>query len=400
MKPVGMLVLVAGALAALTVGSGAAAPPTLLAVVGHGRAARLATVDPTTLRPVGRSTQVGYYQWPWTRSPDGSRIALVRDPARIRIVDVKRMRTVSAFSLQGSVVDAIAWVRPRLIMAVLGEYAVVGVDPVAKRVVWSRPLPGMLSSVEPTADGFVLLLEAVPVDGKNVSGPTPLVTVGADGKVRSVVLDRIRSSSTAHSEPPPTSEYRRPGLAVDVAGNRAYVVGAGEPVAAIDLASLGVSYHGGSRVLAKAVNGPERHAVWIGNGLFAVTGVDAHATTTPGGDEHWWYTPAGLSVVDTHDWSWSPIDPNATSVLVAGDELLATAWLYDSTGPTVTGIGVAAYTLDGAPRFHVLGNAVVDLYAAAGRVYAVGDGVTVIDSATGKIVHAVVRPAVFPLTGF
>jgi hypothetical protein len=87
-------------------------------------------------------------------------------------------------------------------------------------------------------------------------------------------------------------------------------------------------------------------------------------------------------------------------VLVANGLLLATAWIYDSTGPTVAGIGVAAYALDGTPRFHVLDGTVVDVWAAAGLVYASNKGVTVVDAGSGRIVNTVLRSDVVPLTAF
>jgi hypothetical protein len=44
---------------------------------------RLGYVDPETLELVGRSTQVGYYQWPSARSPDGTRPALARSTSEM-----------------------------------------------------------------------------------------------------------------------------------------------------------------------------------------------------------------------------------------------------------------------------------------------------------------------------
>jgi hypothetical protein len=294
-----------------------------------------------------------------------------------------------------------AWIKPRLLLAAVGEYTVVGVDPVAKRIRWRRFLPSGLEGLEATDTGFVLLLGPVGADGTKSNGPTRLVTVGSDGSLRSAVLDRIRSSFPDFTEPSPSNEYRRPGLAVDRVGKRAYEVGAGEPVAEVDLTTMTVTYHGGSRTLAKGVNGPQREATWIGDGQVAVTGTDAHAVVTKknGRDDlHWWYTPAGLSLVDTRDWSWKLIDPDASSVLVANGLLLASAWIYDSEGPTQSGIGVAAYGLDGTPRFHLLDGAVVDVVAGAGFVYAWHNGVTVIDPVYGRVVNTVARADVFPLT--
>src|SRR5262245_30970066 len=81
----------------------------VLAIVGLETNARLGYVDPATLELVGRSTQVGYYTWPAARSPDGSKLALARDYLRdgLRIVDLRRMRTLKAFRLTAGVPDGL-----------------------------------------------------------------------------------------------------------------------------------------------------------------------------------------------------------------------------------------------------------------------------------------------------
>ena len=368
-----LLALAAVLTAALAAGAVTASPQPLLAAVGEGSATRLTAVDPLTLAPVGRSMQIGRYVFPSARSPDGTQLVLARtDRASLRVVDLRRMKTLRAFPLGGSYVDGIAWLEPRLVVAVVDGFRAVGVDPVSKRVRWRVALPNQVESIERSPSGFVLLVRSGEWPPSGI-GPTTLLTIGAAGKLRSVLLDRIRSGAD-FTETPPTVELRRPGLAVDPVGNRAFVIGAGEPFAEVDLAAMTVAYHGGSgsRSLAKAVNGPERNATWLGNGLIAVTGSDAHSVVgTKDGQsfEHVWWTPAGLTLVDTKDWSSRLIDPNATSVEVANGLLLATAWTYDSAVSAATGIGLAAYSLDGTPRFHLLAGPVASIQAGAGMAY-------------------------------
>ncbi len=398
MKRALALLTVAVAAAAASVSAAGGSPSALLAAVGEGSSARLAAVDPLTLAPIGRSTQIGRYTSRWARSPDGTQLVLARDDrASLRVVDLRRMKTLRAFWVGGGTIDALAWLEPRLLVAVVDGFVAVGADPVSKRVRWRRYLPSQLEAIERTASGFAVLVRAGDSPATGL-GPTELVAIGAGGSLRTAVLDRIRSGLPDYTQSPPSTEYRQPGLAVDAAGGKAYVVGADEPVAEVDLATMAVTYHGGSRTLAKAVSGPQRSAVWVGDGLLAVTGTDGHVEAGPS-EEHWWVTPAGLSLVDTRDWTWRTIDRDATAVRVAGRLLLASSWVYDSNGPTVTGMGLAAYGLDGTPRFHVLGRSPVDVLTTwGGLVYAVHDGVTVVDPAAGRVVGAAARQDVYPLT--
>jgi hypothetical protein len=91
-----VVVAASAALASTSRGS----PSTLLAAVGQGQATRLTAVDPLTLEPVGRSTQIGRYASRWARSPDGAQLVLARDDrAGLRVVDLRKMKTVRAFSI-------------------------------------------------------------------------------------------------------------------------------------------------------------------------------------------------------------------------------------------------------------------------------------------------------------
>src|SRR5207253_10907972 len=125
--------------------------------------------------------------------------------------------------LGGSYVDGIAWLEPRLVVAVVDGFRALGVDPVSKRVRWRVDLPNQVESIERSPSGFVLLVRSGEWPPSGI-GPTTLLTIGAAGKLRSVLLDRIRSGENDFSETPATSEFRRPGLAVDPAGNCAYVI--------------------------------------------------------------------------------------------------------------------------------------------------------------------------------
>jgi hypothetical protein len=386
------LVLVAALAALATVQTGAAKEGTVLAVVGVDSKARLGHIDPVSLSLVGRSTQVGYYSWPGARSPDGSRLALARNYifTGLRIVDLRRMRTVKAFRSPHDEIQALAWVSPRKLVAMAGGHWVFAVDPVTGKRLWERHFAAALNTTARTADGFVFL-STQPVDYRDAIAPTTLTTVSSAGVVRSIVLDRVRTGSREPDETNPLGAQRRAGLAVDVAGNRAFVVGAGEPVAEIDLRTLAVSYHGGSRTLAKLLDGPFREAAWLPNGTIAVTGYDAHISRKANGDIDESQTPAGLAIVDTRDWSWRTVDSATSSLAVSADALVA----YSSFQST----GLGVYGLDGAARVRALQDAVQDVQLGGGMAFAsMGDAtgwkIAVVDLRSGRVMNAVSRPNV------
>jgi hypothetical protein len=362
---------------------GAAKNTGVLAVVGLDTQARLGYVDPATLKLVGRSTQVGYYTGPSARSPDGTRLALARSYLRdgLRIVDLKRMRTIKAFQLAAGFPDGLAWVAPRKILVAENGLSVVAVDPTTGKQLWRRSVPASYDRVARSAGGFVLI--SAPHDYEHAVGATTLSTVGATGVVRSVVLDRILTGAREPDESNPAGAQRRAGLAVDVGGNRAFVVGAGEPVAEIDLGSLAVTYHGGTRTLSKLLDGPYREATWLPNGTIAVTGYDGHVATDTNGIIGESQTPAGLTIVDARDWSSRLVDPSTDSVVLAGDLLLAYSWFQ--------GAGLGVFSLDGSTRLHALAGPIQSVQVGAGMAFATmqnGTGwkLAVLDLATGRVV--------------
>jgi len=153
--------------------------------------------------------------------------------------------------------------------------------------------------------------------------------VDAEGRVWSRTLDCITIGFRHVGD---TYEQRQAGFAVDSASRRAFVVGGDYTIAAVDLASRAVSYHGGSsRWLAKEVPGPMRWARWLGNDLIAVAGMD-------GLDRD------GLRIVDTRDWSTRFVDSDSVNLTVASNVLLGSA-------PFCCPLKVAAYALDGTPRY-------------------------------------------------
>jgi hypothetical protein len=181
------------------------------------------------------------------------------------------------------------------------------------------------------------------------------------------------------------------------------VVGADEPIAEIDLAAMSVTYHGGSRTLAKAVSGPERAAMWLGNGMVAVAGVDSSVTTDAQGRLRQARTPSGLALIDTRAWTARLLQPDAAAATVVGRSLLAYGTGYDSAGG-ITGSGLTIYGLDGTPRLHLFGRTPIwDVRARGGLAYAFvadRDGrVLVVDPVAGRTLASVKKPDIALLLG-
>src|SRR5207253_3469117 len=113
-----------------------------------------------------------------------------------------------------------------------------------------------------------------------------------------------------------------PALAVDPSGKRAAVVGSGGLVAEVDLDTLAVAYHPqAARSPAragKAFEGWHRDALWLPNGTLAVTGMD-YQWTVKNGAEEMSGTPAGVTLVDTRQWTSRVVDDGASSLARAGD---------------------------------------------------------------------------------
>jgi hypothetical protein len=372
--------------------SAAAAPraPLLGFVLERGALAR---IDARTLRPLpGRRIETGSggcvprsggqacFALPaWTRSPGGSRIAVARNGRRaahsLRLVDVKPLRVSADLRLAGGPVGLLAWLVPRRLLAVqevccAERQRLLAIDSSSGEVLARRALRGTALRVARTARVLVLLVAPA-----NAIGPARLVVADGRGGVRVVRLRRVRAGSRLVNRSSFRTRRRLPGLAVDGAGRRAFVVEFGR-VAEVDLDNLAVTHHDlvqparpatrpGHRrrraMHAKAADARTRVANWLGGGLLAVSGADEEDRTRA--------RPAGLSLIDTRTWATRTIEPGAADFVVAGDLLLATG--PGDPSADGSGIGLAAYGFDGRERFRLFEGSeawVQEVYG--GRAYA------------------------------
>lgn len=388
-------------------------PKTVLALEWSGESVSLVRADAKTLRPArGRSLPLARHAYGPSLSPDGKLVALGGESGDVWLVDTRRLRVAGSVQAEGfgHVVET-AWLGGRLVAIVdrccSEEGATEGLtvsvlDPVRKRGVMGHTLNGSIQAAERTDSKLVLL-----IGPRADLGTARLVVVDAEGGMATVSLGRIAAGveiRTGHT----VSRSARPGLALDRERNRAFVVGAGAPVAEVDLTTLSVQYHElGTPVsllgrlrdwlepeaVAKVMpNGPERHARWLGNGYLAVWGLDNTTTLDQRGNGQMRQSAAGVKLIDTHDWSVRTLDRQASGLAVAHRTLLAFGWLWDSSVQEAGGVGLTAYGEDGSPQFHRFG--AVPLYA----VHVVGSrafvpvsesAYAVLDPQTGRVLRRI-----------
>lgn len=358
----------------------------LLALEMQAESERLTLVelDPVTL---ARSRSLALHEKSvssWSRSPDGRWLALGPwDVARIMIVDRMSMRLARELRvppgrvtrgrdvvLHGRYAQELVWISERRLVALVGSCCTPGTtvtvfDPENGRVVAERAVPGSVRGVARLPDGLVLVLGRVPI------GPARLAVVGPDGRVRTAALPRTRVGERRLGGY--AMEARVAGLAVDPASRRAYVLGADEPVAEVDLHTLRVTYHAlaparSLQMRTKDIRGPYRTAKWVGDGVLAVTGWNARRPA--GGGPR--FDPAGVHLVDTRLWKRHTLAPRAQWFAVSGETLVV---------PLTAGLAV--FRPDGVERLRVPGR-FGGVQAIDGRAYAWEEGsILVIDLVAG-----------------
>ncbi len=349
---------------------------------------QLARLDPDTMRLAGRRVPLAREPLGWSFSPDRSRLVTgsTARGARLRFVDLRRMRLLGdvTVSRRGSGIAA-AWVGPRRVLSVVvlpgccgaGDTVVAAVDTARRRVLWRQRLGGSLQEGERLGRSLLLVLGP---RGAAI-GPSRLVQVGPHGPTRSVALPEIISGTRPSGT---VTESWSPGLAVDRAGGRAFVVQARAPVTEVDLRTFAVQPHPlhiNARAADDALRGPQRDALWLGRGKLAITGLD-HTTVADG---HSCERPAGLTLVDTRHWVAREIDARTTDVALASDTLLASSFVYGPCRHGATGSGVSGYSLAGRRKFHLFGQAPVLVQPVGGNALVGGMGATMlIDARSGR----------------
>jgi hypothetical protein len=372
-------------------------PAYVVAVFFHnsGPGSEVARVDPLTLEPSRRVLPLaGGSAWMTAFSPDRKTLAVSGGlgVASVELVDLRRMRSLGAVDLEmDGDLRFLSWERG--LFAVVDDYerrAVVSIDPRSRTVQARHPVDGTILQVESGLAGQVVLL----LGPRSGIGPLRLAVVGGKGMTVAAVPKLTGGTSVERDGDDVRAREVIPALVVDREGRRALVYSEGT-VVEISLDDLTAATHDVSEPVsvwhrfrdwleptaqAKIVEGYYRSGEWIGDGRFAVSGMDFAEEKS---------TAAGLAIVDTESWTLRKVADGATELAVSGDTLLTFGYHANE--------GVRGYDLTGRERFHLLRGRGAWVQLVGGLAYAqIGDGrrIAVIDPATGRKIGeaAVNRP--------
>jgi hypothetical protein len=352
----------------------------------------LVPYDPVRLVPSGAPIRMGQFGHAWSISPDRQRLvaaAGVRrngEPTAVRIVDLARQRVEGTVTLPGefSRVTATAWIRGRVLVVVSGSSAtrVYAVDPDRRVTVSHIEFPGTVVPGERAQSSLVLLLAA-----PNQIGPATIAVVDQSPRVRTVVLEKIAVGTTTTGDGAERRmTIRRPALTLGPSGQRAFVIGAGEPPAAIDLRTLLVRYAPVRLTAAanKRVEGSMRTAETLPDGRIVV-GASVYGATAA-------ENTAGLWLIDPKDWSRRVLSTKWTWFRVAGGLIFARG---------ENGVGLRIIQPSGTTRELFRTGSVARVTVVGPRAFVTFFGTSikaaVVELGTGRVVRHPV-PA-YPLVG-
>ncbi len=341
-------------------------------VSGSQADATLSQVDPATLRPVGRSLRVGVFNADRAFSPDGSTLALVSQKrAVLRFVDLGRMRATgqATLAMEGDV-QWLRWTSRGLVALVdlARGSKLVWLDPSTRKITRTLRYRGEL--VDPRlANGRIVAVEwpSGRVD------PIRLNVIDADGRARSTRVERIQGGWERRGGQ--VVRMAEPGLAVDPAGERAWVADGDGEICEVTLASLSVRC-AAVRTLAK--NGSpwsRRQLKLVAPGTLALSGWEK-PTAGPRAPR-----AIGLWLVDTTRWERRLLDREIDSFRAAAGVVVG-----------VRRNGVTAYGSDGARRYGIEEPRQLGVIATTGPYLYVprSDGRTVVaDLASGRVLGRV-----------
>ncbi len=343
----------------------------------------LVPYDPVRLVPAGPAIRMGHFAHAWSMSPDRSRLvaaagwrATKGEPAALRFVDLASGRIEGTLSLPGEFrrVTATAWVRGRVLAVFSGSDSttVYSIDPDKRLTISQVEFPGTVVLGERTRNSVVLLL-ATP----GLIGPATVAVVDQSPRVRTVLLDRISAGMTVTGTGPERrTTVRRPGLALAPSGERAFVFGANEPAAAIDLRTLAVRYPLLRMIAAvkKQGEGSVRTAATLPDGRIVVSGFDFGVAGS-----------TSLQLVNPKDWSSRALDP-------------ATSWFRVGGGMVFThgarGTGLRILKPSGSVMELFPGRSVGSVHVVGPRAFVTFIGAkqkaAVIELGTGRVVRQTV----------
>ena len=384
-----VVAVLAAALAVVLAPAAAERDAPLLGIAQIGREGHLAHLDPETLRPLrtGAFLTNGYAVAP-ALSPDAAKVVLGSTSSLgVRIVDVATLQRDLEIraDVPGAHVVATAWPSDgRLVVGGVrccpSSLVVATMDVAARKVLRVRTVAGTPVAGARTADGLAFVV--APAAG---IGPARLVVADAE-RLRVVKLPlRAGRAWPRTRRGPVVGTQLVPGLAVDPAAGRAYVFPAAGAAVEMALATGRVTTHTlVRRTTAKALEGPDRDARWLGNGLVALAGLDEHALVR-GTSVEVSAEPAGLVLVDVRRWTSRVVDRTATRVTVGGGLLFAHGDWRATPRP------IRAFDFTGRLRFELSGlSPSAWLQTAGDRAYVGG---SVIELPSGRVLRRLATEA-------
>ena len=352
--------------------------------IGRTDSDEIGWFDPVTLRATSTYRAALPEQTSmWAVSPDGALLAIGLTNG-VRIIDTDTLRPVT--DLESSAAGLRLDVVVQQVLVSVGSQQVSVWD---ARVGRTRhlELPGNVVTSYAASDRLLLVTSQ---EGPDQLGPTHLVQIDLSGP-RSVELEGLRAGLD-----PNRGEHGvrlTPGLAFDAERERAFVVPPEGPIAEVDLDEMAVRFRRPAesvlqsvasalvrRASAKLGEWSHVRAVWLGDGLLAVSGERGSTMDLDVG-------AAGVSLVDTRDWTVCILDPRPTHVAVSGGVLLA--WGGADFGE-FGGTGLIGYDLTDGSRWHRFGRQYLDMQVYGRYAYAInswhGWRVRTLDVETGNVI--------------
>lgn len=358
----------ATALAALALPAASAAPERYWGLSYSQNSVTLHRVDPVRLKPLGASLALGLFDSERAVSPDGSTLAVTaRDRPVVRFVDLERMRVLGEARLAvAGEVHVLRWTL-RGLVAVVDPPAgskLVWVDPERRRVTRVLRYRGELAD-------FRLASERIAVvewPGSRV-GPVRLNVIDADGRARSIRVDRIRGGWARRGSE--VVRMAEPGLALDPEGERAWLADADGEICEVVLDSLAVRCNIVRTPAKTAAPWSRRQLKLVADGTLALSGWEK---PDPGPRAA---RSIGLWLVDLSTWRKRLVDRGIGSFRFAGGAVVG-----------VRRNGVSAYGPTGSLRYRIEEQLQLGVISTAGPYLYVpaADGRTLVaELATGQV---------------
>jgi hypothetical protein len=358
----------------------------------------LVRVAPLSLEPISRRVVIGEYHQAWSRSPDGSKVALGTGGQGIgvKIVDLEAMRVIGRVDT-GIAAEELAWLSPRRLVAGLQRGGTVVIDPQSGSVLRRWRHAGSPTASVRIPEG-VVTLHGVGTSGVRRTNPRLAVVDQRGERFRNATLRGIQLEVREEAGFIFT-DYA--GLAVDPQRARAYVVAADSPVAEVDLNTMRVTYHrleslelppnelAGKAYPSDAVLQRRRVGVWLGGGRLAVSGRDV----VRGDSGKFTIVPGGLTLVDVGTWGECTLTGNSSGATLVGQRLLSygPGRPVSAQGAGTESNGLTGFTLRGREAFQLFaGEPVWDVHATARRAYVrTRRGLRVVEPRSGQVLRAI-----------